>query len=79
MYLADKGYNPLHFAAHNNNFKAIKLLCENVLKYGTGQPLQNHKQTLVEWINTKSQCDESFAPLHFASFSGNIMMIEYLI
>ena len=34
---------------------------------------------MKQWVNKHSKCDDSFTPLHFASFFGNISCIKYLI
>jgi ankyrin repeat protein len=36
MYMSEKGFNPLHFASFNNNYKAVQILCEYVLQHGFG-------------------------------------------
>lgn len=33
----------------------------------------------MQWINSKSKCEDSFTPLHFSSFHGNYELINYLL
>lgn len=77
-----RGDNPLHFAARQNQLNSVKILCEHILKYGDGTSPEGsdfNKSYLKKWLNSQSNQDDSFTPLHFASFYGNYNMIEYLI
>lgn len=52
------------------------------MQYGNGQHPPNHpknKEYLEHWINSKSNCEDDFTSLHFASYHGNCRMIQYLI
>jgi ankyrin repeat protein len=30
-------------------------------------------------VNQRSKCEDSFTPLHFATFNGNLGLVEYII
>ena len=57
------------------------------MKYGNGRQFPedpnydfvDNKLFLQKWINTQSRCEDSFTPMHFASFFGNFFMIKYLL
>ena len=63
---------------------------EEMKRYGltipdqlTPEILQNIKsevrRSVAEWINTPSESEQGFYPLHFASFHGNIQLIKLLM
>ena len=37
------------------------------------------RRNVSKWINTPSQSEQGFYPLHFASFHGNIQLIKLLM
>ena len=37
------------------------------------------RRCVANWINTPSESDQGFYPLHFASFHGNIPLIKLLM
>ena len=37
------------------------------------------EKCIRDYINTPTKGDEGFAPLHFASFHGNVKMIKLLV
>lgn len=37
------------------------------------------RKMVATWINTPSNSDEGFYPLHFASFHGNVKLIKLLV
>ena len=37
------------------------------------------RETIREWVNFPSRGDEGFYPLHFASFHGNVKLIQLLV
>lgn len=81
------GMSPLHFAASQNSFNAVQLLCEHVLQYGNGACFlddprycyQLNQDMLANWINSQSKSIDSFTPIHFAAFFGNFYLIKYFI
>ena len=53
-----------------------------MLDHGDGQGLMNaeeRKEYLKKWINTQAHDEDSFTALHFASFFGNLYLIQFLI
>lgn len=76
-----KGLTPLHFAAFQNSLKCAQILCEHVRQHGDGRMVSDSdkQEYLTHWVNMHSLCEDSFTPLHFASFFGNISLIKYLL
>jgi ankyrin repeat protein len=67
----DKGYTALHQACFKNFDDIAKVIIEHVKESTT-------EQQLHEWVNQKTE-DDGFTPIHFASFRGNIVLIEALL
>jgi len=57
------------------------------LKYGNGScflddpnySFQANRELLACWINSQSKSEDSFTPMHFASFFGNFYALRYLL
>lgn len=79
----------MHLAAFKSLNRACELLIMYVLKTGpferADKDTQDKKQTLARrlklrtWINQQTNGEDSFTPLHFASFHGNLHLIRLLI
>ena len=78
----EKGFSTLHWATYKNSFECTRMLLEHQIS-STTHELQispdNRKRLIRTFINTPSQDDEGFYPLHFASYHGNPELIDYLV
>ena len=80
--LRENGLTLLHIASQLESSKAAKLLCEHVLCMGNGDPEMSYndkKKYLRSWINERTDCDNKFTALHYASYMGNHFLAQYLI
>ena len=66
-----RGYTLLHMACFKNLEEIGQMLMQRALDTVT------EKQVHV-WVNFKTK-DDGFAPIHFASFRGNITLIQLLL
>jgi palmitoyltransferase len=73
-----KKYSLLHFAAFNNQLAGVILMVSHLQGYvrRMGQDPERIKESTRAWINR--QTEDGFTAMHFASYRGNIKMIEYL-
>lgn len=67
----DKGYTALHQACFKSFDDIAKVIIEHAKEHITEKQLQ-------EWVNQKTE-DDGFTAIHFASFRGNIALIEALL
>ena len=70
-----RGHNLLAFCALHNNYAALKIIYEH--SKNVDKSADNSFIELFDWTNQKSQ--KGLTALHFASFHGNIEMIEFLV
>lgn len=75
-------YTPLAFAAFKDATACFKLIMKHALKHNlpnnpdcTSQELK--VKVVREWVD--SPTDEKFTALHFATYHGNLELIEILI
>jgi palmitoyltransferase len=65
------GYSILHMACFSNRTNCLKVLLEKARQ-------QLHQYEIAHWVNVKTTKDE-FSALHYASFKGNIQIIQMLM
>ena len=76
----EKGYSLVHKAALSSMGKMVKILVEGLEKYYKSVlKLDENKsvERLEKFLNRQNS--EGFTPLHFASFRGNVEIIDFLI
>jgi palmitoyltransferase len=72
------GYSPLHLSTYKNSLRISDLLISHVQNRAAREG-HNPEAILSAWINSQTQSDEGFTPLHFASFHGNMHLVRFLI
>jgi len=67
----DRGYTALHLACFKNFEDLVSVIIQKAKETITDKELK-------QWTNQKTN-EDGFTPLHFASFRGNITVIECLL